>query len=107
MPNDPADVDAVAARAADYWKRIRAVMRELEGEQWPAGLAYEVDFCCTRRGRPFMRIGRMAYTLMDERLSPEEELVIEVRPTKLRIIGAGGVVVREGAVGDPERALFN
>jgi hypothetical protein len=98
----------LAARATEYWRRIAAVMRALYGPDWPKEYAEgEVVLGWTRSGRPFWKVGAASYTLEDEAYTASDEHVVEVIETRLRIIGAGGVVLRETTTTNAEHADLN
>jgi hypothetical protein len=91
------------ARARRHFDRIAATMRALE-PQWPEE---PPEFEWTRSLKPIVKIGGISYLLEDESGDPVDDRVIEVRPGRTRTIAAGGVVVDEKAMGDPDLADLN
>lgn len=81
-------------------------MRALLGPEWPKEYADgEVELGWTGGGRPLWKVGAAAYTLEDEARDLEDDRVVEFIETRVRFIGAGGVVLGESTIGDPRLDL--
>jgi hypothetical protein len=93
-----------------HWRRIRSVARACDGDEWPRGLEGAIDgivFAWTlKHERPYVRIGNHVFALVDEAAAPERDRVIEISPSRVRLLSRTGLV-RELRGSDPAHAALN
>jgi hypothetical protein len=90
-------------RARSHYDRIAAVMKSLE-PAWPTALP---EFEWTRSRKPIIKVDEASYLLQDETVAPENDVVVEVCPGRMRTVGSGGIVLAEKAISDPSQAGLN
>lgn len=79
----------LARRAADHWRRVKAVMRAVDSPSWP-GRGVEVGF--TRNVRPRFNVGDRGYALVADEPADGVDRVLEIGPGRSRLLAATGVI---------------